>query len=121
MGFILQVAYHSFFLKSVFCIIPNNVHFNYHMQLVHWCKGNTFQEVSFAQKDKRQGEMVFLESAVTQRIFVPFRAFRGYSASFLSRMLENPLTRIKTATLTSFLVSARRELDFHTFRLLDYS
>lgn len=31
------------------------------MQLVHRCKGNTFQEVSLVQKDKWQGEMVFLE------------------------------------------------------------
>ena len=91
------------------------------MQLVHQGKGNTYQDVSLVQNDKWWGEVVFLQSALTWRIFVSFRAFHGYLASFPSRMLENPLTRTKTAMLISFPVSVHWELDSHTFRLLDYS
>lgn len=115
------------FLRVLFFfIIPNNgiiaSNFNfYHIQFVHQCKGTLSRDVQFAQNDEWQGEMVFHESAVTHRIFVSFRAFHGYSASFPSRMLESPLTRIKIAMLTSFPVSARWELDFHILKLLDYS
>lgn len=68
-----------------------------------------------------KGEIIFLESAMTQRTIMSFRAFHGYLASFPSRMLENPLTRTKIVMLTSFLVSTHGELNFYMFRLLGYS